>query len=105
MSFQTKLKMSWGGATWDICPPDNVGTSFILEIDRTNVQTLLTNEYALDTSGCSDGQGGGGAGHYTAPSDRKIIRARIILCWTNNGNPCWLTATPPGVWTDNPNYP
>ncbi|WP_183092575.1 hypothetical protein [Nocardioides stalactiti] len=93
-------------ATWDFDRyADGVGTSYYLLIDKTGTDSWGFTPYkALDTSGCSDGQNGGGGGGFETSSGTKIARARTVLCWTNDGIDCWQVAEP-GVWKDNPAYP
>lgn len=105
MTFNSASKLTYSGMTRDICPADGVGTSYYLLIDKTGTALYgFTSYKALDTSGCSDGQNGGGGGVFETSGSTKIAQARAVLCWTNDGNPCWQVAEP-GAWKDNPQHP
>lgn len=102
MTFRSATLVDHVGVTTDICPKDGVGTSYYLNAAQTVPYYVNSGYVALDTSGCDDGQNGGGSGTVYASSGAQITQARAVLCWTNDGNPCWATTINPGVWKDNP---
>ncbi|WP_418058155.1 hypothetical protein [Pimelobacter simplex] len=97
--------VTFSGTTEDVCPPDGLGTSYYLLVDVTEVALDRLSAYkALDTDGCGNGRSAAQGGTMTTAAGRKVVRARAVLCFSNDGNPCW-SVPEPGVWQDNPHHP
>lgn len=115
-SGQSKGTVTWGSASQfsdlgdsrDICPADGHGISYYFLIEVPGYGTRISKYTAVDSDGCGNGWAypfGGDGETINAATGRKFSRARVYMCFTDDGDPCWMVHVEPGVWKNNPYYP
>jgi hypothetical protein len=105
ITFSNARNLDYVGITVDKCPPDSLGTSFYVLIDESASGYHTSPYEAIDNNGCDNGLNGGGSGTWYSGSTEKIVQAKVFLCWTNDGDPCYLVEPSGSSWKSNPHYP
>lgn len=102
LTFTSAHRFTYDSYVQDICPADSLGVSFYFEIVKFGgALSDLTGIVDWDTNGCGNGfQNDGGA---IVRNNFNIKGARVIMCWTNNGDLCWaIPIDGVGAVKDNP---
>lgn len=87
INFTAARTYQWNGFARDICPADNVGVSFKFQHTTAGGAASETGVLVADTGGCDNGDAYGSG---TVTRQNRIAQTRIRLCFTNNGDQCWL---------------
>lgn len=89
LNYSGARAFNWDITIQDICPADGVGVSTYFVVNRVDGHMTTSPVKAWDTNGC-----GNGFNQYSGTITREwnIRDARIIPCWTNDGNLCWQSS-------------
>jgi hypothetical protein len=101
LEFTGKFKFDYDLLVADLCPGDNVGTSFYFISDLGDGEQVTSKVRGYDTNGCGNGWEPWASALQT---QRIIARTRVAQCVTNDGDLCWLVSTKLGGWKDNPTW-
>lgn len=86
------------GQAEDKCPPDGFGVSLKFQHIHGGGASSETPPKVIDTNGCDNGVEKGWG---DVIKTNNIAQTRVTLCWTNNGDPCYITSLY-SSWLNNP---
>ena len=102
LTWPGKKRFEYDMRQADLCPGDGLGISYHWYMEFADGDYVFTDTAGRDVNGCGNGyQNSSG----TQDRARAIVRTRMQVCWTNDGNDCWAVPmdNPFSQWYRNPN--
>jgi len=102
IAFQGPKSFAYDTYLYDICPADNLGVSFYFNAMRTDGWSFITDNKGRTTHLCGQGFNNYAGNVWSTP--QVMQRARVVVCWANNAEPCWAIDSTNGIgnWKWNP---